>query len=149
VNAEPAEEGGRTALQEAAEACQPDTVDLLLKARARVYARPAPTRGLDALQAAAWGGSLEIVNRLLASGADANSEPSKKLGRRALEAATKAGHLEVVRCLLEAGANVNAKSTNCQQTAIEVARAAKKTDIVEVILAAEGKDHVQPSQSAD
>ncbi|OBT40870.1 hypothetical protein VE00_09521 [Pseudogymnoascus sp. WSF 3629] len=69
VNAAAAEDGGRTALQAAAERGHLEMVDRLLAAEADVNAAAANSGGLTALQAAAKGGHLELVDRLEMTGA--------------------------------------------------------------------------------
>jgi ankyrin repeat protein len=104
VTAAAAADGGRTALQAAAEGGHLEIVERLLAAQADVNAAAGGYGGRTALQAAAQGGHLEIVERLLAAQANVNAAAaaSRYGGRTALQAAAEGGHLEVVERLLAA-----------------------------------------------
>ena len=81
------------------------TVDLLLKAGAKVDAKN--RFGDTAIMAAALGGHLAIVKKLQARGAEINPE-----GWTPLAYAASSGQVEVVRYLIEVGAKVDAASAN-------------------------------------
>jgi len=81
------------------------TVDLLLKAGAKVDAKN--RFGDTAIMVAALGGHLAIVKKLHARGAEINPP-----GWTPLAYAASAGQTEVVRYLIESGAKVDAPSAN-------------------------------------
>src|SRR2546421_6784113 len=76
-----AENGGRTAVQAAAEKRHTEIVRLLLEAGASANEDPARENGRTSLEAASSSGSLEIVEMLIAAGADLNAPPSRLDGR--------------------------------------------------------------------
>lgn len=106
VNAPAGAEFGRTALQAATSAVEPDAdiIDLLLLHRADVNAPPATRGGVTALQGAAIRGDIQIARILLAHEADVNAAPALEDGRTAVEGAAEYGRLDMMRLLLSVGA---------------------------------------------
>lgn len=109
VNAPAGAEFGRTALQAATSAEEPDLdiVDLLLLYGADVNAPPATRGGVTALQGAAIRGDFQIVRMLLAREADVNATPSLEEGRTVVEGAAEHGRLDMMRLLLSVGAKAD------------------------------------------
>lgn len=75
-------------------------------------------------------GRIDQVEAILNSGLDPNMHDSD--GYSALHAASENGHLEVVKILVEHDADINYKS---EYTALELAKIAKKDEIVEYLIA--------------
>lgn len=75
-------------------------------------------------------GRIDQVEAILNSGFDPNMHDSD--GYSALHAASENGHLEVVKILVEHDADINYKS---EYTALELAKIAKKDEIVEYLIA--------------
>lgn len=133
INAEPAQLGGRTALQAAASGGHYGVVKFLLERGADPKARPAPIQGRTALQAAAGAGNLEIVELLLEAGINADAGDCD--GRTALQAAAEGGHKDIVQFLLDKGAAVNGSPARCSgRTALQAAAGAGHSDIVHQLL---------------
>ena len=109
VNAPAGAEFGRTALQAATSAEEPDPniIDLLLLYGADVNAPPATRGGVTALQGAAIRGDFQAVRMLLANEADVNAAPALEEGRTAVEGAAEYGRLEMMRLLLSIGAKAH------------------------------------------
>jgi ankyrin repeat protein len=109
VNSLPAEVGGRTALQAAAEShtARNGIVQLLLQSGADVNAPTACQDGITALGAAAEQGHFQIALILLKAGADVNSEFSSYGKGTALIVAAINGRLDIVHLLLKAGADLH------------------------------------------
>ncbi|KAH6971119.1 ankyrin repeat-containing domain protein [Ilyonectria sp. MPI-CAGE-AT-0026] len=106
VNAAAGNQAGRTALQAATSAEQPNAkvVALLLERNADVNMAPALVRGVTALQGAAISGDIQIARMLLAYKADVNAQAAPEEGRTAIEGAAEHGRLDMVRLLLDEGA---------------------------------------------
>ncbi|KAL8660534.1 MAG: hypothetical protein Q9202_006457 [Teloschistes flavicans] len=148
VNAEPAYNTGRTALQAAAEGGHLAVVDRLLQAKADVDAKPASYSSRTALQAAAEGGHLAVVERLLQAKADVNAKPAQHSGRTAFQAAA-AGHLAVLERLLQAKADVNAKpAQDSGRTALQAAAEGGHLVVLERLLQAKANVNAQSYDSA-
>jgi ankyrin repeat protein len=108
VNAPAGAEFGRTTLQAATSAEDPDPdIDLLLFHGADVNAPPATRGGVTALQGAAIRGDFRIVRMLLAHEADVNAAPAQEEGRTAVEGAAEHGRLDMMRLLLSVGAKAD------------------------------------------
>jgi ankyrin repeat protein len=107
VNSPPAEVGGRTALQAAADlySAKIEMVQLLLQRRADVNALPACRYGITALGAAAKGGLFQVALILLKAGADVNAEFYSYGPSTSLREAASWGRLDMVHLLLKAGAD--------------------------------------------
>jgi ankyrin repeat protein len=139
INAAPAEDYGRTALQAAAEAGHLLVVNALLRENADVNAPPGETFGQFALYAAAKNGHLEALNMLIQANADVNmlsngSEGNSEDRRSALQAAAKDGNLGIVRALIEANADVNLVPRHSNsKTALEEAEDRGYVEIAETL----------------
>jgi ankyrin repeat protein len=109
VNAPAGADFGRTALQAATSAEEPDAdlVDLLLVYGADVNAPPATRWGVTALQGAAIRGDIQIARILLAHEANVNAAPAPEEGCTAVEGAARHGRLDMVRLLLSVGAKAD------------------------------------------
>lgn len=107
INAGPANESGRTALQAAAENGHLDLVKILVATGAAINAPHAPISGRTALQAAAESGHLDIVGFLLGKGANVNAHAGRHAGVTALYTAARSGYTEIVKLLLDNDADVN------------------------------------------
>jgi ankyrin repeat protein len=135
VNAAAAQDGGRTALQAAAEGGHLAVVERLLQEKADVNAAAAQDGGRTALQAAADGGHLAVVERLLQEKADVNAAAAQDGGRTALQAAADGGHLAVVERLLQEKADVNAAAAqDSGRTALQAAAEGGHLAVVERLL---------------
>jgi len=99
---------GTTALHWAVDRDDPEMVDLLIRAGAKVTART--REGVLPLQLAAINGSARMVDRLLKAGAEVNA-PLTPAGDTAVMMAARTGAAGAIRVLVEAGANVNAKES--------------------------------------
>lgn len=133
VNAEPAQLGGRTALQAAASGGHYEVVKFLLERSADPKARPAPIEGRTALQAAAGAGNRAIVELLLEAGV--NADAGEFGGRTALQAAAEGGHKDIVQFLHAKGAAVNGPPARYNgRTALQAAAGAGHSDIVHQLL---------------
>ena len=149
VNTAAAPDGGRTALQAAAEGGHLIVVERLLQEKADVNAVAASDGGRTALQAAAGGGHLVVVERLLQEKADVNAAAAGYGGgrttlqaagygdgRTALQAAAEGGHLVVVERLLQEKADVNAAAAGYRggRTALQAAAGGGHLVVVERLL---------------
>jgi ankyrin repeat protein len=124
--------GGNTPLFEAALFGHPDTVEALLAAGAEVD--PRDIRGDTPLLRASQYGYTPIVRLLLAAGADVNAQNGADW--TPLMQAAYGGYAETVQTLLDAGASLSA--TNMfQKTALDLALYRHRTEIVELLKAAE------------
>lgn len=106
VNGKPGKKFGRTALQMAVSATNPnlDLIQLLLDKGAEVNAPAGEQNGITALQGAAILGHMKVAHMLLQLGADVDAPGSSVNGRTALKGAAEWGRLDMVQMLLDAGA---------------------------------------------
>lgn len=124
---EPAhDQGGRTALQKAAQVGDVAIVEYLLREKADVDAAPAKDRGVTALQAAAINSHFDIARRLLEAGADPNAPGAEEDGRTALEGAAENGRIDMVQLLLDNGANIESPGFGEEQYGSSVALAERE-----------------------
>ena len=126
---------GTTALHWAVHHDDPDLVDQLLRAGARVSAQN--RYGIEPLSIACLNGNAVIVDALLEAGADPDS--SQPEGETALMTAARSGSLDVVELLIARGADVKAKETWRGQTATMWAAAEGHAAVVR-LLASRGAD---------
>jgi hypothetical protein len=128
--------GGNTPLSDAALFGHPDTVEALLAAGAKVD--PRDNRGDTPLLRASQDGYTSVVRLLLAAGADVNAQNG--VGWTPLMQAAYGGYAQTVQTLLDAGASLTA--TNMfQKTALDLALYRHRTEIVELLKAAEKRSH--------
>jgi ankyrin repeat protein len=106
INAPPAYQHGRTALQAAALSSSPDMelLQFLVDNGADVNAAAGVCGGITAVQGAAIAGSIPVVQYLWGKGANVNGRPAIKEGRTAIEGAAEHGRLDTVQLLLNYGA---------------------------------------------
>ncbi|TLD39654.1 Ankyrin repeat-containing protein [Venturia nashicola] len=124
IDAPPAHNNGRTALQTAVEGQHNGVVEMLLQRGAKLEADASLGRykGLTALQAAAQTGNLRMVEQLLQAGASIDASGSYYNRVTALYAAAGMGHLDAVKKLITSGADGNATAGNKHWTALGVAK---------------------------
>jgi hypothetical protein len=108
VDEPPAEKGGRTALQAAAENGHLSIVRMFLDSGASANEDPAPENGFTSLHAASSAGCIGVVMMLIVAGADVNASPCRLDGRTSFQAASSAGHLEIIRRLVQNGVYIEA-----------------------------------------
>lgn len=124
-----------TALQQACNRPDIDTIQLLLDAGADINAPASANRGRTALQAAVQRGYVPIINLLLQNGADCNALAAESCGGTALQFAAMEGRSSIVLLLLRAGAEINAApSTRGGRTALEGAAEQGRLDVVSLLL---------------
>lgn len=121
---------GRTALMEAAQAGHLDTVEALIRKKAEANAQD--ELGDTALILAANRGYLEVVRTLLRKHAEPNIQ--NVAGRTALRAAAENGHKLVVLALLDNGARLETRDREEQQTPLLAAAMHHQTEVVQVLL---------------
>ncbi len=124
------ENDGTTALHWAVKRGEPASVDLLLKAGAKVEAT---TRyGVTPLYMAARRGDSGIIDRLIKAGA--NPKGAMPDGETALMTAALSGHADAVKVLVTHGAELNATDPTRGQTALMWAASANKAAVVKALL---------------
>ena len=106
---------GTTALHWVVRADDLDTVDLLIRAGAKVST--ANREGVTPMQLAALNGNAAIIEKLIKAGANPNA-PLTKYGDTALMMAARTGKPAAIKLLLDNGAQVNAKETWGDTTAL-------------------------------
>jgi ankyrin repeat protein len=106
---------GTTALHWAVRADDLQTVDLLIRAGAKVSA--ANREGATPMLLAAQNGNGVIIEKLIKAGADPNA-PLSKFGDTALMMASRTGKVDGVKVLLDNGAQVNTKESWGDTTAL-------------------------------
>ncbi|CDW56762.1 Ank 2 domain containing protein [Trichuris trichiura] len=111
------ERGATTALMEAAQEGNYETLNYLLESGANVHT--ATSQGDTAMSYAAQSGQTKICEVLLAAGA--SLEHQGEVGRTALMKAAGAGQRETVEFLLRKGANLNLATFDNDQTALSAA----------------------------
>lgn len=127
--------GRPTALQQACDGLNIDTIELLLDTGADINAPASSDRGKTALQAAVQRGNIPIINILLKHGADCNALAAKSYGGTALQFAAMEGRSSIVLLLLRAGAEINAApSITGGRTALEAAAENGRLDVVSLLL---------------
>src|SRR5262249_30231518 len=97
---------GTTALHWAVRADDLDTVELLIRAGAKVSA--ANREDATPMQLATMNGNAAMIEKLIKAGADPNA-PLSKFGDTALMMAARTGKPDAVKVLLDHGSQVNAK----------------------------------------
>jgi ankyrin repeat protein len=128
VNA--AEPDGTTPLHWAVQLDDVATVDLLIRAGARVGTTN--RYGATPLWVACTNGSAPMVDRLLKAGADANTLSAD--GETPLMVASATGNIDVMKALLKFGPDVNARESRKGQTALMWAAAEGHADAVELLV---------------
>ncbi len=122
---------GTTALHWAAEANDLETVDLLLRAGAKVTT--ANQAGATPLMLAALNGSAAMITKLAKAGADVNA-PLTRSGDTALMIASRTGKVDAVKALLDSGAKIDAKETWGGTTALMWAAAERHSPVVQLLI---------------
>ena len=112
INAPPATNCGRTALQAA---CSADELNIelihyLIELKADINAEAGIDGGVTALQGAAIQGYIDVATILLEHGADVNAEAAIEDGRTVLEGAAEYGRLDMIQLLVNHGAKKEVKS---------------------------------------
>lgn len=117
VNAKPGKNFGRTALQMAVSATNPnlDLIQILLDKGADINAPAGEQKGITALQGAAILGHMKVAYMLLQLGADVNASGSSVNGRTALQGAAEWGRLDMVQLLLDAEAKPSESAVELAQ----------------------------------
>ena len=123
---------GTTALHWAVRADDLETVDLLIKAGAKVST--ANREGATPLQLAALNGNAVMIEKLVKAGADPNASLTK-FGDTALMIAARTGKIDAVKTLLDNGAKVNALETWGGTTPLMWAVSERHADTVNLLLA--------------
>jgi ankyrin repeat protein len=149
VNAPASEDGGRTALQAAADGGHTDLVKMLIEEKGADTNAPASEYGgRTALQAAAGGGHTGLVKMLIEEkGADVNAPAGRSGGRTALQAAAGGGHIDLVKMLIEEkGADTNAPAGRSGgRTALQAAADGGHTGLVKMLIEEKGADVNAPA----
>ncbi len=121
---------GATPLAWAVYLDQEDTVDLLIKAGAKV--NTVDEYGETPLTLACANGNGAVIGKLLGAGADPNA--ARWDGETALMLAARSGNAEAVQLLLSKGAKVDAAESRKGQNALMWAAAAGHPEVVDVLL---------------
>ena len=130
VDVNSARADGATALLWAAHWNDVDLAEQLLGAGARVNA--ADDHGVTPLARACENASEEMVGRLLEADADPNA--AQVNGLTPLMTAARTGNVDVVHALLSRGADVNAVTTVTRETALTWAVAARRVEMVRLLV---------------
>jgi hypothetical protein len=134
---------GRTALLEGVIGGYTEIVTWLLNKGADLSASCKAVT-CDSLAWAALEGHAGLVQLLLEKGADPNRIPEKSFyGRSPLMGAAQGGYLAIVKILLRAGANPGFQD-NAGQSALALARGARKNEVVDFLMTIEGADPAPP-----
>ena len=123
-----ADETGTTMLMLAARSGNFDSVDILIKAGARVY--PNNVFGDSALLIASYGGHEKIVDILLSKGASIGANPK---GWTPLHYAAFAGHPNIAKKFIKPGVNID-RTTDNGLTALMVASMNGHIEMVKILL---------------
>jgi ankyrin repeat protein len=102
---------GRSPLHVAAQHCDLEIIDCLIKAGAHVNVRD--SKGATPLFRAVTEDKTEAVFHLVQCGADVNVRKRGFLKKSAIHVAEKHGNQEIMDCLIDAGANLNISCFNC------------------------------------
>jgi ankyrin repeat protein len=121
---------GATALLWAAHWDDADAAKRLLGVGARV--NTADDHGVTPLARACENASEEMVGRLLEAGADPNA--AQVNGLTPLMTAARTGNVDIVRALLLSGADMNAATAVTQETALTWAVAARRVEMVRLLV---------------
>ncbi len=121
---------GTTALHWAVRADDVKTVDLLLRAGARVEV--ASRLGVTPLSLASTTGNPAMIQRLLQAGADVNTTLPE--GETVLMRAARTGNADTLRLLLDHGADPNRREASLGETALMWAAAENHADAVRVLV---------------
>jgi ankyrin repeat protein len=145
INAPPAREYGRTALQAACSIGAPniDLVKMLLDNGADVNAPAGFKQGLTALQGAAIQGHIKIALMLLDAGVEVNAKPAAIDGRTALDGAAEHGRLDMVQLLLNLGAESEEPGATGFDSAIRLAEKYNHSAIIDLLKDACRKDGLE------
>lgn len=95
-----------------------------------------PDPGFERLQHAARDGDVTLVRSLLAAGVDPNADFGAPRGWSPLMHAAYGGHLAVAQLLLDRGARRDAVEVDRWGTALDIARDAGQSRMVELLAAA-------------
>ena len=106
---------------------QVESVKFLLKNGANPNNRINENRALFAAVAIK---NLELFDLLVAARADMQS---KYYGKTLLMAAAEVGCIAIVKRLVELGVDVNARDKNCNKTALDCAKTAKKNEVIDYL----------------
>ena len=143
VDVNSARADGATALLWAAHWDNVDAAERLLRAGAAVNA--ADDHGVTPLARACENASEEMVGRLLEAGADPNA--AQVNGLTPLMTAARTGNVNVVRALLASGADVNAATAVTDETALTWAVAARRAEVVRLLVDHGANVHPNPGQA--
>jgi ankyrin repeat protein len=139
VNAPPAYQHGRTALQAAASSSSPnmELLQFLVGNGANVNAAAGVYGGITAIQGGAIAGSIPVVQYLRGKGADVNGRPAIKEGRTAIEGAAEHGRLDMVQLLLNYGAKGDVLGGKGFTRAIDLAEKNGHSEVTKLLRSAQ------------
>jgi ankyrin repeat protein len=139
INAPPAYQHGRTALQAAASSSSPnmELLQFLVNNGADMNAAAGVRGGITAIQGAAIAGVIPVVQYLRDKGADVNCRPAIKEGRTAIEGAAEHGRLDTVQLLINYGANGDVFQGKGFKKAIDLAQKNHHTEVANLLRSAQ------------
>ena len=143
VDVNSARADGATALLWAAHWDDVDAAERLLRAGAGVNA--ADDHGVTPLARACENASEEMVGRLVEAGADPNV--AQVNGLTPLMTAARTGNVNIVHVLLSSGADVNAATALTHETALTWAVAARRVEMVRLLVDNGANVHPNPGQA--